>query len=268
MFSSLDIKNVKFSRAMSGYKQEEVDIFLDKVEADYVEFDSIERAFNAKIDALNKEISELKEAQSSIQNVLVTAQRLADNIISEAKEKSEEILSAAEANLSVIQAHEKELANSFELKAQERKNALEKELAQMVEEADKKAKAITAAGEDAVRRQQILFDKLKVEIAAFKSSISAKYKEHLETLSTIPDTVPAEPSYLAEVVSTAIDKEPDVNKFINNGNLLPLENDATSDEENIKFFNKTEEPEDISSKSDDNSQIEGFKIDFESKDEV
>ena len=33
MLSASDIKNVKFSKSMSGYKQEEVDIFLDKVEA-------------------------------------------------------------------------------------------------------------------------------------------------------------------------------------------------------------------------------------------
>ncbi len=267
MFSAADIKNIKFARSMSGYKQEEVDIFLDKVEADYAQFDNIEKAFNAKIDSLNKEISDLKEAQSSIQNVLVTAQRLADNIIGEAKEKSEEILKAAEANLSVIQAHEKELATAFEIKAQERKNSLEKELAQMVSEADKKAKAITAAADDAVRRQQILFDKIKVEIAAFKSSITAKYKEHLETLSTIPDTVPAEPAYLAEVVSAALDKEPDVNEFINNGNLLPVENDDAQ-EADEKLFEKIADLTDISSNSDDSSNTKGFQIEVEEDNEV
>mgnify|MGYP002512989140 CR=1 FL=1 len=35
MLSATEIKNVKFARAMSGYKQEEVDILLDKIEADY-----------------------------------------------------------------------------------------------------------------------------------------------------------------------------------------------------------------------------------------
>lgn len=260
MFSAADIKNVKFARSMSGYKQEEVDIFLDKVEADYVQFDRIEKAFNEKINSLNKEISDMKDAQSSIQNVLVTAQRLADSIISEAKEKSEEILKSAEVNLEVIQNHEKELATSFEIKAQERKNALEKELAQMVSEADKKAKAITAAADDSVRRQQILFDKLKVEIAAFKSEISSRYKEHLESLSAIPDTVPAEPTYLAEVVAASVNKEPDVNQFINNGNLLPFENDEVnvSEDTDENLFNKTD-LDDISSNS---QQAEGFKIEI------
>ena len=30
MLSSLEIKNIKFSKAMGGYKQEEVDVLLDK----------------------------------------------------------------------------------------------------------------------------------------------------------------------------------------------------------------------------------------------
>ncbi len=267
MFSAADIKNIKFARSMSGYKQEEVDIFLDKVEADYVQFDNIEKAFNAKIDSLNKEISDLKEAQSSIQNVLLTAQRLADNIIGEAKEKSEEILKAAESNLSVIQAHEKELATAFEIKAQERKNTLEKELSKMVSQANKKAQAITSAADDAVKRQQLLFDKLKLEIAAFKAGITAKYKEHLETLSSIPDTVPAEPAYLAEVVSATFDKEPDVNKFINNGNLLSVENDDVSEEADIKFFSKSNDLKDISSNSQESANEEGFQIEM-NKEEV
>ncbi len=214
MLSAAEIKNVKFAKSMSGYKQEEVDILLDKVEADYEQFDRIIKDFQGKIDELNKEISEYKSAQDSIQNVLLSAQKLADRIVNEAKEKSEEIIKNAESNISVITAREKELSTTFELKAQERKSALEKELAEKIANAEAKAKAITTAAEDSVKRQQILFDKLKMEIAAFKSDISAKYKEHLEILGTIPDTVPSEPTRLAEIISTAVDKEPDVLQFL------------------------------------------------------
>lgn len=214
MLSAAEIRNIKFAKSMSGYRQDEVDIFLDKVEADYEHFDRIVKDFQEKIDSLNKEINDYKAAQDSIQNVLLSAQRLADRIVGEAKEKSEEIIKNAESNISVITAREKELSTTFELKAQERKSTLEKELAVMVENAEAKAKAITTAAEDSVKRQQILFDKLKMEIAAFKSDISAKYKEHLEILGTIPDTVPSEPTRIAEVVSTAVDKEPDIMSFL------------------------------------------------------
>ena len=214
MISATEVRNIKFSRSMSGYKQEEVDIFLDKIEADLAKYERMFAEIQDKNEALNKEIDELKASQSSIQSVLLSAQQLADRIVSEAKEKSEEIIRNAETNISVITTREKELSATFELKAQERKSALEAELNDMVKKAKLKADSITAAAEDSVARQQNLFDKLKVEIAAFKSGISAKYKEHLEILSAIPDSVPSDPNKIAELVSAEVDKAPDVSAFI------------------------------------------------------
>lgn len=214
MLSANEIRNIKFSNSMGGYKKDEVDVLLDKVEADYIANERIIREFQAKVESLNAEIAELKASQDSIQNVLLSAQRLADKIVNEAKEKSEEIIRNAEANISVITAREKELSAAFEAKAQESRVQLEKELADTVKQAKLKAESITAAAEDSVARQQLLFDKLKMEIAAFKSGITAKYKEHLEILSTIPDSVPADPKYMAEVVSVAIDKAPSAEQFV------------------------------------------------------
>jgi cell division initiation protein len=214
MLSALEIKNVKFSKAMGGYKQEEVDILLDKIEADIGQYERLVRELQTKNEVLNSEIEELKASQSSIQSVLLSAQQLADKIVSEAKEKSEEIIKSAEANISVITSREKELSTAFELKAQERKTELEKELNEMVKKAQLKADSITAAADDSVARQQMLFDKLKVEIAAFKTAVTAKYKEHLAILSALPDTVPSDPKKLAELVSAQIDKEPEPDSFI------------------------------------------------------
>lgn len=214
MLSASEIRNAKFAKTMGGYKQEEVDILLDKVEADYVQYERIINDFQAKNEELNKQIEELKNSQNSIQNVLLSAQRLADQIVGEAKEKSEEIVRNAEASISVITAKEKELSATFERKAQERKVALEKELSDMVKTAQIKADSIKAASDDCIARQQLLFDKLKMEVAAFKASVTAKYKEHLELLSSIPDSVPMSPKEMAEAVSASVDKAPSPDKFI------------------------------------------------------
>ncbi len=214
MLNASEIKNAKFSKAMGGYKQEEVDILLDNIEADYTEFELTIKNYQARLETLEKENEELKASQSSIQSVLLSAQRLADRIVNEAKEKSEEIIQSAEANISVITAKEKELSANFELKASERKAQLERELCDMVEKANQKAESITAAANDSVARQQMLFDKLKMEVAAFRSLISSKYKEHIEILNTIPDTVPMDPTRMAEVVTFAINEEPNPKDFI------------------------------------------------------
>lgn len=206
MLSVAEIRDIKFSRAMGGYKTEDVDVFLDKIEADYAAFDRIIKEYELKVETLNSEIEGFKNSQSSIQNVLVSAQGLADRIVKEAKDKSEEIIKQAQVNIEAITSHEKELSSAFELKAQEQKNALEKELKAMIENAKKKADDITAVAEERVKHQQMLFDKLKLEIASFKSSISAKYKEHLELFSQIPDSVPGSPEYVAQVLSASYDK--------------------------------------------------------------
>lgn len=214
MFTASDIKNVTFSSSMRGFKPEEVDIFLDKVEGDYHQFEKIVNDYKQKIDSLNAEIEALKSSQESIQNVLVNAQKLADQIVNEAKVKSEEIVAKAETNITAITAQEKELASAFEMKANERKAALQKELDLMIEKANIKANSIMAAADDSVKRQQVLFDKLKLEIAAFKSTVTAKYKEHLSILQEIPDTVDMDPNTLSQIISAKVDAMPEIESFI------------------------------------------------------
>lgn len=228
MLSAAEIRNVKFTKSMSGYKQEEVDVLLDKIEADYAQFDRAIKEYRTKIEAMNQEMESLKSSQNSIQNVLLSAQKLADQIVDEAKQKSEEIVKNAETNIELITAREKELASAFELKAKERKETLEKELADMVKTAQIKADGMKAAAEDSVARQQLLYDKLKMEISAFKAAVSAKYKEHLEMLKALPDTVPMDPKHIAEVVSAAVDKAPKPESFISAPSAAePAQNNIT-----------------------------------------
>lgn len=249
MLNAGEIRNAKFAKSVGGYKQEEVDILLDKIEADYVQYERLVKDFQAKNEEMAKEIEELKNSQNSIQNVLLSAQRLADQIVNEAKEKSEEIIKNAEASISVITAKEKELSATFERKAQERKFALEKELSEMVKNAQLKVDSINAAGEDSIARQQLLFDKLKMEIAAFKSTINAKYKEHLELLVSIPDSVPMNPKEMAEAVSAAVDKAPSPESFVVTKAFEPVEPGAVEEEstgfvvENISFEDSEEKAE-------------------------
>jgi len=210
MLSSNDIRNIKFSKSVGGYKQEEVDILLDKVENDYEQYERNMRELSNKIDELNSQIDSYKETQSSIQNVLLSAQKLADQIVEEAKAKSEEIINNAEANISIITAREKELSNAFELKASERKAVAESEINAMLEDGKKKLEAIERATEASVNRQQMLFDRLKVEISAFKADVTQKYKEHLEILQKLPDVAAMEPARVAEVLATNFNNIPAV----------------------------------------------------------
>lgn len=246
MLSATEIRNAKFGKSMNGYKQEDVDILLDRVEADYVQYERIIKDFQDKTEGLNKEIEELKNAQNSIQNVLLSAQRLADQIVNEAKVKSEEIINNAEASISIITAREKELSTTFERKAQERKATLEKELTEMIKAAELKAESIKKASEDSVERQQLLFEKIRMEVAAFKAGVTAKYKEHLEILGTIPDSVPMDPKQMAQAVAVQIDKVPNPDDFISSGNPFEgYDEEIEETETNEDGFVVAEESEEL-----------------------
>lgn len=243
MLSSNDIRNIKFSKSVGGYKQEEVEIFLDKVENDYEQYEHTLRELSEKINSLNKQIDSYKETQNSIQSVLLSAQKLADQIVDEAKAKSEEIISNAEANISIITAREKELSNAFELKASERKAIAEAEINEMLAEAKRKNEAIEKATEAAVNRQQMLFDRLKVEITAFKADITKKYKEHLELLQKLPDTSGMDPARIVELMNTDFsNEEPRKNSVIENVNSADLvveayTNEATTENDGFSVVN-------------------------------
>ncbi len=216
MLSANEIRNVRFSTAMGGYKKEEVDILLDKVEADYELFERTLRDMNNKIGELKTELEDSKSAGGSIQNVLISAQKLADQIVEEAKQKSKEIIETAEASIEKISEQEKELTSAFDKKAGERKDALQNDIEKIIANAEKKQAAVESATQDCINRQQLLFDKLKIEIAAFKSEITAKYKEHLELLSSLPDTVPSDPAEIAAAVSMTFDGLPTVEEYAQN----------------------------------------------------
>lgn len=207
MLTAEDIRNITFTKSMAGFKPEEVDVFLDKIESDYVYFERTIKEYQEKQETLLKEIEGYKNSQNSIQSVLLSAQKLADQIINDAKIKSEEIINEAQSNISIIKTQEKELVNKFELKAQERKSDLEKELNEMVKQTKAKCEAINKAAEEAVAKKQVMFDLIKAEISNFKEDITAKYKEHLSLLQAIPDAAVADVKEVVNAASVEFDKK-------------------------------------------------------------
>lgn len=214
MFTAEEIKKVGFSKSMSGYKPEEVETLLDKVATDYQNFEKVIDEYKTEILRLQNEIDTAEHSKSSIQSVLLNAQKLAEQIVADAQFKAEEMVKEAEAKVTLLAAQEKEMAATFEMQAVERKANLETELANMVKEAKIKADSITAAANDSVERQQVLFDKLKLEVAAFKSAVTSKYKEHLSILQEIPDVVQMDPERMAQVITAKLSEVPKAESFI------------------------------------------------------
>lgn len=206
--TSREIKECKFSRAMSGYKLEEVDNLLDAVESDYEKFEQTINELNTKVSELTNEIEDFKKSQDSIQNVLLNAQKLADKIVFDAKNQAEEIIEDAKKELEVIQTKRDEVIKNIDAEAELRKNDVEKEISQVLTLANKKNESIAAATTESVNRQQMLFDKLKLEVAEFKAAVLRAYKEHIGILNALPDEVPMDPAYVTKIITTKFEQEP------------------------------------------------------------
>lgn len=97
MLSPVDIQNKEFKRSkIGGYHIEEVNDFLDEVLKSYQEIINENYALKDKINALNESVQYYRSMESTIQNVLVLADKTAQDTKSAAYEKAEEIKKEAE----------------------------------------------------------------------------------------------------------------------------------------------------------------------------
>lgn len=207
MMTANDVRDVRFSKAMGGYKQEEVDNFLDTVEADYKQYEAYVHSMQERVNALNSEIESYKNSQSSLQNVLISAQKLADNIINEAKAKAEKIVSDAKEAADKATAEAKGMLENFDIKLAEKRASAEKELKADLEKAKREQEAVKAVTKESVNQQQALFDKIRLEVGAFKSDLMEQYKKHIEIISKIPDCVAMDANRAAKAVELEFDKQ-------------------------------------------------------------
>lgn len=214
MLKSSDIKGAVFQTQMGGYKRDEVDILLNKIFEDYQQFESVLSAQQTKIASLEKELAEKDVSMSSINTVLISAQKLADDIVADAKKKAEETVEAANAEAESIKLRTKKALEEIDAVLTEQKNNAQAQVDIMLEEAARKSEGMILAAKDSVTREQLLFDKLKSEVADFKRQIKDAYKMHIESISKLPEEVVLSPELAASTIEEIINKEPDLLKFI------------------------------------------------------
>ncbi len=162
MITANDIREVKFTRTMGGYKKDEVDDFLDLCAETVEELTRQTGEDTRKMQVLAETIVDYRNQEDSIRAALISAQRMSESVISDAKKQAEEILAAARSEADSM--HEKALAD-------------------------------TAA-------EQAELARVKQEVAAFKAKLLSIYREHLTMIGVLEGAeetaAPAEPAPAAE----------------------------------------------------------------------
>ena len=92
-----DILEKTFKRSFKGYDEDEVDRFLDQIIDEFKELQSENAALKSELATLREQARKVKEAEDTIMNTLVSAQKSAERIINDATRKAELVISSAEA---------------------------------------------------------------------------------------------------------------------------------------------------------------------------
>ena len=102
MITPLDIQNKEFKKVIRGYKESEVDEFLDKVIVDYEKIYRENIELKDKIALLNEQIDKYTNLEKTLNNTLIVAQNAAEEVGANAHKKAELTIKEAELKASKI----------------------------------------------------------------------------------------------------------------------------------------------------------------------
>ncbi|MGN1404561.1 MAG: DivIVA domain-containing protein [Ruminococcus sp.] len=158
MISASEIHELRFEKAAFGYKQEDIDEFLNKLEEE-VEIAQRElEDSNNKIQVLADKVREYMRDEDALKDALLGAQKEGHRIIAEANAQAEDIIAKA-----------KEKADAMMDEVTVQHDALIEKNEAEIEEAHQKLAAA------------------KKQVADFKKALFDMYKEHLNMLSAMPE---------------------------------------------------------------------------------
>ena len=102
MLTPETIASRRFDKQVGGYKQDEVEMFLQQVAGEYAKLLSEKEDLEEKIEVLAEKVEQYREDEDSLRSALIGAQKLGDSVIRESKSKAEYILRDYEGYVSVF----------------------------------------------------------------------------------------------------------------------------------------------------------------------
>lgn len=179
MLTPQDVHSVQFDKNLRGYRTEDVDHFLDKIEEqlqqDIQEAEALRKRISDLLSENQKLTRELESYQADgemLKSALINAQRMGENVIREANQKSEEILHRANLRADDIIRD----ANELLQKATERAD-------EIVNEANEQRQA-----------EEREYERVRLEVTRFKADVLNLYRNHVASLSRLPEYQPETPA--------------------------------------------------------------------------
>lgn len=96
MLSPLDVQRKEFSRAMRGYKEQEVDMFLNEVMETLEKYVNENLELKERLERGEKDLNRYSLMERTLSETLVVAKKTADELMASAQQKAELIIQTAE----------------------------------------------------------------------------------------------------------------------------------------------------------------------------
>lgn len=146
MISPQEIRTITFDKVLRGYRPEDVDALLKQLAEQIDTITAQNHENEEKLYILAQKIEEYRKDEDNLKIAFLNAQRMGENVIREAKQKAENIL----------------------------------------REAGIRADDMTRTAKEEAHEQELHFEHIKAEVAQFKNNVLGLYKQHIETLTTLP----------------------------------------------------------------------------------
>ncbi|HYE69198.1 MAG TPA: DivIVA domain-containing protein [Anaerovoracaceae bacterium] len=108
MITPLDIQNKAFPKVVRGYKEEEVDGFLDLLTLDLEKILEENRKLKDQVKSLSAEVDRYRKSEGTVLETLEAAKALMGDISTSAEKRAEILLKNAELDAQLIQREAKE----------------------------------------------------------------------------------------------------------------------------------------------------------------
>ena len=158
-----EIRGVTFDRTMRGYRPEEVDEFLARVAAEMDKLQEEKEDAEQKMFILAEKVDQYRDDEETLKTALLNAQRMGESVIHEARQKAETI----------------------------------------IYDANSKASQLKNEADASVAASQAELERLKKEVAQFKSTVLELYRQHIASLTNVPGEETLKPAQKPEAKQPA-----------------------------------------------------------------
>ena len=185
------IRDMEFQKGpMGGYKQSDVELFLEEVASQIEILTKQKNDAERKLQEMGKQAPEAALTATGIQNVLVSAQRVADQVVEDSKAEAERIIADANLKLAEADIKAREVISEAEAKAILLGETAETEAAKIIAAAVKEGETIVAEAKESIELEQKLYDRLKIEISDFRKKASQQCSALVELINQLPGEIP------------------------------------------------------------------------------